>query len=121
FQPDPMLIDPPKPAMGSDMPLLNPPAGSVTPSNMPLMGPPSEVPRYGKPIGPENPSWGASAPLAAPKGSWRTRVDIPVDGRTASVRYGNPGAQYPSPHAERFGLQGYGIIGGGHKIGLFPS
>ena len=39
----------------------------------------------------------------------------------ASFRYNNPGAQYPSARAARFGQIGYGIIGGGHKIARFPS
>jgi hypothetical protein len=39
----------------------------------------------------------------------------------ASFRYNNPGAQYPSARAARFGQTGYGIIGGGHKIARFPS
>jgi peptidoglycan hydrolase-like protein with peptidoglycan-binding domain len=39
----------------------------------------------------------------------------------ASFRYNNPGAQYPSAQAARFGQTGYGIIGGGHKIARFPS
>src|SRR5262245_52747904 len=39
----------------------------------------------------------------------------------ASFRYNNPGAQYPSARAARFGQTGYGIIGGEHKIARFPS
>jgi len=39
----------------------------------------------------------------------------------ASFRYNNPGAQYPSTDAARFGQTGYGIIGGGNKIARFPS
>ncbi len=39
----------------------------------------------------------------------------------ATFRYNNPGAQYPSERAARFGQIGYGIIGGGHKIARFPS
>ena len=39
----------------------------------------------------------------------------------ASFRYNNPGAQYPSARAARFGQTGYGIIGGNHKIARFPS
>lgn len=50
-----------------------------------------------------------------------TLLDIPYDGRTAAVRYNNPGAQYPSEAARRFGMEGYGIIGGGHKIAKFPT
>lgn len=48
------------------------------------------------------------------------RDDIPA-GDVASFRYFNPGAQYPSARAARFGQTGYGIIGGGHKIARFPS
>ncbi|WP_316199371.1 peptidoglycan-binding domain-containing protein [Bradyrhizobium sp. SZCCHNS2002] len=39
----------------------------------------------------------------------------------ASFRYNNPGCQYPSARAARFGQTGYGIIGGDHKIARFPS
>lgn len=54
-------------------------------------------------------------------GARAVRRDVQMDGRTAAVRYNNPGAQYPSQAAEKFGMTGYGIIGGGHKIALFPS
>lgn len=43
------------------------------------------------------------------------------EGGTAAVRYNNPGAQYPSERAKRFGMTGVGIIGGGHKIAEFPT
>jgi uncharacterized protein (TIGR02594 family) len=45
---------------------------------------------------------------------------VAPDGRPASVRYCNPGAQYPSAAAAAFGQIGYGMIGGGHKIATFP-
>lgn len=48
------------------------------------------------------------------------RTDIGGSG-PASFRYNNPGAQYPSEAAAKFGQTGYGIIGGGHKIAAFPS
>lgn len=48
------------------------------------------------------------------------RSDVPGS-EPASFRYNNPGAQYPSAQAARFGQIGYGIIGGGHKIARFPS
>ncbi len=48
------------------------------------------------------------------------RSDVPYDGRPASIRYCNPGAQYPSQRAAAFGQTGYGLIGGGHKIARFP-
>jgi putative peptidoglycan binding protein len=48
------------------------------------------------------------------------RDDVSGD-EPASFRYNNPGAQYPSARAARFGQIGYGIIGGGHKIARFPS
>jgi hypothetical protein len=52
------------------------------------------------------------------------RKDIPKGGASgppASLRYRNPGAQYPSREAARFGQTGYGVIGGDHKIASFPS
>lgn len=49
------------------------------------------------------------------------RKDIAPGGQKASIRYNNPGAQYPSRDAARFGQIGFGIIGGNHKIANFPS
>jgi hypothetical protein len=53
--------------------------------------------------------------------STATRRDDASGSEPASFRYNNPGAQYPSERAARFGQTGYGIIGGGHKIARFPS
>jgi hypothetical protein len=39
----------------------------------------------------------------------------------AAVRYHNPGAQYPATDATKFGMTGYGVIGGGHLIARFPD
>jgi hypothetical protein len=39
----------------------------------------------------------------------------------ASIRYNNPGAQYPSQMARLYGMEGYGTIGGGHLIAKFPD
>jgi hypothetical protein len=39
----------------------------------------------------------------------------------AAIRYNNPGAQYPSEEAKRFGMTGAGQIGGGHLIAGFPT
>ena len=39
----------------------------------------------------------------------------------ASVRYNNPGAQYPGKYAKMFGSTETQIIGGGHKIAVFDS
>ena len=39
----------------------------------------------------------------------------------ASLRYNNPGAQYPGPSARRFGSVGTETIGGGHKIAVFDD
>jgi hypothetical protein len=50
-----------------------------------------------------------------------TRVDVPNDGRTAPTRYNNPGGAYPKSGLERYGMEGYGIIGGGHKIAKYPT
>ena len=58
---------------------------------------------------------------ASQAGAWRNRVNVPYRGIPASVRYNNPGASYPRKRDELFGIQGYGIIGGGHKIGKYPS
>jgi hypothetical protein len=53
----------------------------------------------------------------------KRRIDIPksVDNRSASVRYNNPGASYPRERDNLFGIEGYGVIGGGHLIGKYPS
>jgi hypothetical protein len=39
----------------------------------------------------------------------------------ASIRYNNPGAQYPGASAKKFGTLGTEIIGGGHKIAVFDD
>lgn len=39
----------------------------------------------------------------------------------ASIRFFNPGAQYPGPSAQKFGSTGTEIIGGGHKIAVFDD
>lgn len=39
----------------------------------------------------------------------------------ASIRYNNPGAQYPGPSSRKFGSTHTEIIGGGHKIAVFPT
>lgn len=44
-----------------------------------------------------------------------------ADREPASIRYANPAAMYPGPIATRFGSTGYEIIGGGHKIAVFPD
>jgi hypothetical protein len=53
--------------------------------------------------------------------STATHRDDVSGSEPASFRYNNPGAQYPSAEAARFGQTGYGIIGGRHKIARFPS
>lgn len=55
------------------------------------------------------------------EGAHRMKLDVPYDGRPANVRYNNPGAAYPRPRDNAFGLEGYGIIGGGHQIGKYPT
>lgn len=55
------------------------------------------------------------------EGAHRMKLDVPFDGRPANVRYNNPGAAYPRPRDNAFGLEGYGIIGGGHQIGKYPT
>jgi hypothetical protein len=39
----------------------------------------------------------------------------------ASIRFNNPGAQYPGPSARKFGSIGTEVIGGGHKIAVFDD
>lgn len=54
-------------------------------------------------------------------GAYKTRKDVAYDGRTAPTRYNNPGGAYPRKDLEKYGLMSYGIIGGGHKIGQYPT
>jgi len=53
--------------------------------------------------------------------TYGTKLDVPNDGRSAPDRYNNPGGAYPSQKFEKYGLEGYGVIGGGHPIGKYPS
>jgi hypothetical protein len=39
----------------------------------------------------------------------------------ASIRFNNPGAQYPGQSARKYGTTGTEIIGGGHKIAVFDD
>jgi hypothetical protein len=41
--------------------------------------------------------------------------------RPASIRFNNPGAQYPGPSARRFGSNRFAVIGGGHRIAIFDD
>lgn len=41
--------------------------------------------------------------------------------KPASIRFNNPGAMYPGPVSRRFGSTGHEIIGGDHKIAVFPD
>lgn len=49
------------------------------------------------------------------------KVSVPYDGRTAPDRFNNPGGAYPKKGFEKYGMQGYDIIGGGHPIAKYPS
>jgi hypothetical protein len=49
------------------------------------------------------------------------RVDVPYDGRTAPDRFNNPGGAYPKKGFEKYGMEGYDIIGGGHPIAKYPT
>ena len=47
---------------------------------------------------------------------------LPIDNQPASFRYNNPGAQYPSKEAAKFGQLGYGSIDNDQfEIALFPN
>ena len=48
-------------------------------------------------------------------------VNIPYRGVPAPNRYNNPGGAYPKKDFLKFGLEGKGIIGGGHPIGKYPN
>jgi hypothetical protein len=39
----------------------------------------------------------------------------------AAIRFNNPGAQYPANAAKAFGMDGHGVIGGGHRIAHFSD
>jgi hypothetical protein len=63
----------------------------------------------------------ASYEVVTIKGAAGIRKDIPPDGRTAPIRFNNPGGAYPASKFEKFGMTSYGIIGGGHKIAQYPT
>lgn len=45
-----------------------------------------------------------------------------VSGMTpASIRYNNPGAQWPGQSSKKFGADGYATIGGGNQIAIFSD
>lgn len=48
-------------------------------------------------------------------------IDFRSRGGPASIRYNNPGAMYPGPSSKKYGAVGTEIIGGGHKIAVFPD
>lgn len=96
---------------------------SPPPTNVNLVTPPSET----KPTTPAAPksvpaSLGAVGRSTDPS-TLNVRSDVPVgpDKVPASIRYNNPGAQYPSRAASKFGQTGFGVIGGKHLIARFPS
>ena len=70
--------------------------------------------RYGKRTSGVTPS---------PAGTYQKKVDVPVSEGQANVRYNNPAAAYPRKADEKYGVEGYGIIGerGEHKIAKFPT
>lgn len=51
-----------------------------------------------------------------------TEKTLPVDDQPASFRYNNPGAQFPSKEAAKFGQLGFGRIDHNQfQIALFPN
>lgn len=103
-----------RPSAGQGTPVVIPP-----PLPLPAPEQPSGEPAAGGTGQSEPPSIQGVGPSTDPSTATR-RTDTVVDGRPASIRYNNPGAQYPSAEAAHFGQLGYGVIGGGHKIALFP-
>ena len=63
----------------------------------------------------------STKPPTTTGGSYNTRVDVDPSQGAANVRYNNPAAAYPRKADEKYGVEGYGIIGGGHKIAKFPT
>ena len=55
------------------------------------------------------------------RSSYQNKVNVPKSEGAANVRYNNPSAAYPRKADEKYGVEGYGIIGGGHKIAKFPT
>jgi hypothetical protein len=49
------------------------------------------------------------------------QVNIPYDGTPAPNRFNNPGGAYPKQSFVQYGMQGKGVIGGGHPIGYYPN
>ena len=103
----------PPPPLLPGLPLPRP----VTPQP-PAPSKPSEPPPAVKPTPPVGDVTGIGH--STNPGTASIRSDVAPDGRVASIRYCNPGAQYPSAEAAAFGQLGYGMIGGGHKIARFP-
>lgn len=56
-----------------------------------------------------------------PVGSKIPTASVPYDGRPAPNRYNNPGGAYPRKDLVQFGIEGKGIIGGGHPIAKYPD
>lgn len=101
---------PAAPAGGDDVPLPLPSPTEPTP----------QLPAPDDPVEPPRPAITGGVGGSTDPSTKDKRIDVAPDGRVASVRYKNPGAQYPSSAAAKFGQIGYGIIGGRHKIALFP-
>jgi hypothetical protein len=60
---------------------------------------------------------GATAP-----GSGGIGPQSNIGGRSpASIRYNNPGAQWPNAHAKQFGMDSYGHLADGNLIAHFPT
>lgn len=55
------------------------------------------------------------------RGNWQKKVNVDRSLGAANTRYNNPSAAYPRKEDEKYGIEGYGTIGGGHRIGKFPS
>jgi len=53
--------------------------------------------------------------------SYKKKVNVDKSQGAANVRYNNPAAAYPRKQDEKYGVEGYGTIGGGHKIAKFPT
>lgn len=72
------------------------------------------TPAPGQP--PVPPAAAGGSPTGAPTGA-----PTPGGQDPATIRFNNPGGQYPGPSARAYGTTGTATIGGGHQIAQFPD
>lgn len=106
---------------GSRIKDLRPAGGTVVvPPIVPPVLPPAQPPEP-LPAVPSRPTIQGVGRSTDPSTATK-RMDVPKELGPASIRYNNPGAQWPSAEAAKFGQIGYGQLrdGQGNKIARFP-